>query len=543
MTKLAFVNRYSNLKFQPFSNRKNLKYKIINEQSEIYMPLTIINSFASWVLKQRIHQIELFLKYPNEVQEELLMNLIQSSKNTVLGKEYDYASINSYATFADRIPISTYEELQPLIERTRKGEQNVFWETPIKWFAKSSGTTNAKSKFIPVSNEALEDCHYKGSKDLLCLYLNNNEESELFLGKSLRLGGSSQIYEDNNTFFGDLSAILIENMPIWAEFSSTPSSKISLMSEWETKIAAIINETKNENVTSFAGVPSWMLVLMNKMLEETGKGNLFEIWPNLEVYFHGGVNFEPYREQYKKILPKKDFKYYEIYNASEGFFAIQDLNYSSDLLLMLDYGIFYEFIAMDTFGTPDQKVIRLADVELFKNYALVITTNSGLWRYLIGDTVRFTSLNPYRIRVTGRTKHHINVFGEELMVENTDQAIAKACKITQMEVVEYTVAPVFMNGKEKGAHEWMIEFKNNPADVAQFQKALDESIQSLNSDYEAKRYNNMTLNPLVINVARKNLFYDWLKGKNKLGGQHKIPRLSNQRDYLEQLKSMQFQTA
>ena len=281
------------------------------------MPLTIINSFASWVLKQRIHQIELFLKYPNEVQEELLMNLIQRSKNTVLGKKYEFSSINSYATFAERIPIATYEELQPLIERTRQGEQNVFWEEPIKWFAKSSGTTNAKSKFIPVSNEALEDCHYKGSKDLLCLYLNNNEDSQLFLGKSLRLGGSSQIYEDNDTFFGDLSAILIENMPIWAEFSSTPSNKISLMSEWEAKIAAIINETKNENVTSFAGVPSWMLVLMNKMLEETGKGNLLEIWPNLEVYFHGGVNFEPYREQYKKILPKKDFKYYEIYNASE----------------------------------------------------------------------------------------------------------------------------------------------------------------------------------------------------------------------------------
>ncbi len=505
------------------------------------MPLTIINSFASWVLKQRIHQIELFLKYPNEVQEELLMNLIQSSKNTALGKEYDYASVNSYATFAARVPIVCYEELQPLIERTRTGEQNVFWETPIKWFAKSSGTTNAKSKFIPVSNEALEDCHYKGSKDLLCLYLNNNEDSELFVGKSLRLGGSSQIYEDNNTSFGDLSAILIENMPIWAEFSSTPCNKTSLMSEWETKIAAIINETKNENVTSFAGVPSWMLVLMNKMLEETGKGNLFELWPNLEVYFHGGVNFEPYREQYKKILPKKDFKYYEIYNASEGFFAIQDLNYSSDLLLMLDYGIFYEFIPMDTYGTPNQKVIRLADVELFTNYALVITTNSGLWRYLIGDTVRFTSLNPYRIRVTGRTKHHINVFGEELMVENTDQAIAKACKVTQTEVVDYTVAPIFMEGKEKGAHEWMIEFKNPPADVSQFQKALDESIQSLNSDYEAKRYNNMTLNPLIINVARKNLFYDWLKDRDKLGGQHKIPRLSNQRDYLEQLKSMQLE--
>ena len=503
------------------------------------MPLTIINAFASWVLKQRIHQIELFLKYPNEVQEELLMNLIQSSKNTVIGKKYDYYSINSYATFAERIPISTYEELQPLIERTRQGEQNVFWEQPIKWFAKSSGTTNAKSKFIPVSNEALEDCHYKGSKDLLCLYLNNNEDSELFLGKSLRLGGSSQIYEDNDTFFGDLSAILIENMPIWAEFSSTPSNKISLMSEWEAKIAAIINETKNENVTSFAGVPSWMLVLMNKMLEETGKGNLLEIWPNLEVYFHGGVNFEPYREQYQKILPKKDFKYYEIYNASEGFFAIQDLNNSSDLLLMLDYGIFYEFIPMDTFGTLNQKVIRLADVELFKNYALVITTNSGLWRYLIGDTVRFTSLNPYRIRVTGRTKHHINVFGEELMVENTDQAIAKACILTNTQVIDYTVAPVYMEGKEKGAHEWMIEFKENPADISYFEKTLDEAIQSLNSDYEAKRRNNMTLNPLTVNIARKNLFYDWLKDRNKLGGQHKIPRLSNQRDYLEQLKDMQ----
>jgi hypothetical protein len=503
------------------------------------MPIPIINSIASWVLKQRIHQIDLFLKYPNEVQEELLMNLIRRAENTVIGAQYDFSSITSYTTFSERVPVSSYEDLQPLIERTRQGEQNVFWDAPIKWFAKSSGTTNAKSKFIPVSNDALEDCHYKGSKDLLCLYLNNNEESEMFLGKSLRLGGSSQIYEDKDTFFGDLSAILIENMPIWAEFSSTPSNKISLMSEWETKLTAIINETKNENVTSFAGVPSWLLVLMNRLLEETGKGNLLEIWPNLEVYFHGGVSFEPYREQYKKLLPKSDFKYYEIYNASEGFFAIQDLNDSSDLLLMLDYGIFYEFIPMDTFGTPNQKVIRLAEVELFKNYAVVITTNSGLWRYLIGDTVRFTSLNPYRIRVSGRTKHHINVFGEELMVENTDQAIAKACQLTQTEVVDYTVAPIFMDGKEKGAHEWMIEFKQNPSDIAQFQKVLDDTLQSLNSDYEAKRYNNMTLNPLVINLARPHLFYDWLKERNKLGGQHKIPRLSNQREYLEQLKQLQ----
>lgn len=503
------------------------------------MPIPIINSIASWVLKQRIHQIELFLKYPNEVQEELLMNLIRRAENTVIGAQYDFSSITSYTTFSERVPVATYEDLQPLIERTRQGEQNVFWDAPIKWFAKSSGTTNAKSKFIPVSNDALEDCHYKGSKDLLCLYLNNNEDSDMFLGKSLRLGGSSQIYEDKETLFGDLSAILIENMPIWAEFSSTPSNKISLMSEWEQKLTAIINETKNENVTSFAGVPSWMLVLMNRMLEETGKGNLLEVWPNLEVYFHGGVSFEPYREQYQKLLPKSNFKYYEIYNASEGFFAIQDLNDSSDLLLMLDYGIFYEFIPMETFGTPNQKVIRLAEVELFKNYAVVITTNSGLWRYLIGDTVRFTSLNPYRIRVSGRTKHHINVFGEELMVENTDQAIAKACQLTHTEVIEYTVAPIFMDGKEKGAHEWMIEFKKNPTDIDQFRTILDETLQSLNSDYEAKRYNNMTLNPLVINLARPQLFYDWLKERDKLGGQHKIPRLSNQREYLEQLKGLQ----
>ena len=503
------------------------------------MPLPIINSIASWVLKQRIHQIELFLKYPNEVQEELLMNLIRSSENTAIGKNYDYSSIKSYQTFTERVPISTYENLEPLIEQTRKGEQNILWNTPIKWFAKSSGTTNAKSKFIPVSTEALEDCHYKGSKDLLCLYLNNNENSELFLGKSLRLGGSSQIYENNNTFFGDLSAILIENMPVWAEFSSTPSNKTSLMSEWESKITAIINETRDENVTSFAGVPSWMLVLLNKILEETGEENLFDIWPNLEVYFHGGVSFDPYREQYKKILPRNNFKYYEIYNASEGFFAIQDLNDSNDLLLMLDYGIFYEFIPMDVFGTENQTAIRLADVSLDKNYAVVITTNGGLWRYLVGDTIRFTSLNPYRIRVTGRTKHYINVFGEELMVENTDRAIAKACQMTQSEIVDYTVAPVFMKDKEKGAHEWMIEFKRAPKNLIEFQKILDENLQALNSDYEAKRYNNMTLNPLVLNIARPNLFYDWLKQQNKLGGQNKIPRLSNQRDYLEQLLSLQ----
>ena len=503
------------------------------------MPLQIINSVATWILKKRIHQMELFLKYPHEVQEELLFNLIKSSENTQLGKKYDFSSMKSYTTFSERIPVSTYEELEPLIEKTRQGEQNVFWHSNIKWFAKSSGTTNAKSKFIPVSSEALENCHYKASKDLLCLYLNNNEESQMFTGKSLRLGGSKQLYEDNNTFFGDLSAILIDNMPIWAEFSSTPSSKISLMGDWETKLPAIVNETINENVTSLAGVPSWMLVLLQKALETTGKSNLLELWPNAEVYFHGGVNFDPYREQYKKLFPKDSFKYYEIYNASEGFFAIQDQNDSNELLLMLDYGIFYEFISMDTFGTLNQRVIRLNQVELNKNYALVITTNSGLWRYLIGDTIRFTSLSPYRIKVTGRTKHHINVFGEELMVENTDAAITKTCKEFNCEITDYTVAPIFMTDKKKGAHEWIIEFKTKPDNIENFRKALDENLQHVNSDYEAKRYNNMTLNPLVLNVAREQLFYDWLKQQDKLGGQHKIPRLSNERLYLESLLSLQ----
>lgn len=502
------------------------------------MPLSIINSFASWILKKRIHQIELFIKYPNEVQEELLFSLLRNAEHTVIGKKYNFPDIHSYAAFAQNVPISSYEDLQPYIERARKGEANVFWNTPIKWFAKSSGTTDAKSKFIPVSNEALEDCHFKAGKDMLCLYLNNNENSQLFTGKSLRLGGSKQLYADNNTYFGDLSAILIENLPIWAEFSSTPSNKVSQLSDWELKLDAIIKETRNENVTSFAGVPSWMLVLLNRTLESTGKGNLFDIWPNLEVYFHGGVSFEPYREQYQRLLPNTDFNYYEIYNASEGFFALQDLNNSSEMLLMLDYGIFYEFIPMEVFGTSEQKAIRLADVEIGKNYAVVISTNSGLFRYLIGDTVRFTSLSPYRIKITGRTKHHINVFGEELMIENADKAIFEASKATGADVLDYTAAPIFMQGKEKGAHEWIIEFKKAPTDMDLFHKVLDTTLKELNSDYEAKRLNNMTLNPPVLHVAREHLFYDWLKKNDKLGGQNKIPRLSNDRKYLEELLSM-----
>ena len=499
------------------------------------MPIPIVNSIATWFLKKRIHQIDLFLKYPIDVQEELLKGLINKAKHTEIGIQYDFNSIKTYTDFAKRIPITTYEDNESNYERARKGESNIFWPTPIKWFAKSSGTTNAKSKFLPVSNESLEECHYAASKDLLCLYLNNNPDSELFLGKSLRLGGSKELYKENGTVFGDLSAILIDNMPFWAEFSSTPSNEVSLMPDWETKMQAIVDETINENVTSLLGVPSWVLVLLNQVIESTGKNNLFEIWPNLEVYFHGGVSFDPYLEQYKKLLPKNNFLYYETYNASEGFFAIQDRNNSKELLLMLDYGIFYEFIPMNTYDSPKEIVIPLSDVELGKNYAIVITTNAGLWRYKIGDTIRFTSINPFRIKVTGRTKHHINVFGEELIIENAEAALRKAAKLTHSEIVDYTAGPIFMEGKEKGAHEWIIEFKKQPDDSATFNKLLDAFLQESNSDYEAKRYNNTTLKPPKIHTARKDLFKDWLKQNDKLGGQNKIPRLSNSREFLEKL--------
>ena len=499
------------------------------------MPIPIVNSLASWFLKKRFHQIDLFLKYPIDVQNELLEHLLHTAKNTEIGKQYDFASISTYREFAERVPVTSYEDNHLQIERARKGESNIFWPTPIKWFAKSSGTTNSKSKFIPVSSDSLEHCHYAASKDLLCMYLNNNPDANLFLGKSLRLGGSKELYKENATVYGDLSAILIDNMPFWAEYSSTPNNEVSLMADWELKMQAIVDQTIQENVTSLAGVPSWMLVLLNNVLESTGKSNLFEIWPNLEVYFHGGVNFDPYIEQYNAILPKDNFRYYEIYNASEGFFAIQDRNANKELLLMLDYGIFYEFIPMDTYGSASEKIIPLEQVQVAKNYAIVITTNAGLWRYKIGDTVRFTSISPFRIKVTGRTKHHINVFGEELIIENAETALKQASKHTQCEIVDYTAAPIFMEGREKGAHEWIIEFKTPPKDLSLFTKSLDSALMDVNSDYQAKRFNNITLNMPKVHVARQRLFYDWLKQKNKLGGQHKVPRLSNKRDFIEEL--------
>ncbi len=499
------------------------------------MQFPLFHTVLSWILKKRKDQIDMFVDYPNEVQNEVLFKLLSAAQFTELGKKYDFPTIKNYNSFAKRVPIQKYESVEPLIERARKGEENIFWPTKIKWFAKSSGTTNAKSKFIPVSDESIEDCHMKAGKDMLCMYINNNEETEMFKGKGLRLGGSRAVHEDNETYFGDLSAIIIENLPFWADFSTAPSLKTSLMDEWEAKMDAIIDETKNEDIRSLAGVPSWMLVLLNRILEVTGKKNILEVWPNLEVYFHGGVNFNPYREQYEKLIPKSNFRYFETYNASEGFFAIQDDNFSNEMLLMLDYGIFYEFIPMDQYNEENSKAIPLQEVELHKNYALVITTNSGLWRYLIGDTVKFTCLKPYRIKITGRTKHFINVFGEELVVENAEDALKVACKKTNAIISEYTVAPIFMNGNTNGGHEWMIEFKNRPTDITDFTNNLDVALKRINSDYEAKRYKDMTLALPKIHEAKKGLFYQWLKNKNKLGGQHKVPRMSNKRDFLEEL--------
>ena len=496
------------------------------------MPIPIFNSVASFFLKRRISQIELFKDYPIEVQQEVLRKMIVYSIDTEIGKKYDFKTIRHYNDFKERIPTVTYEEIYKDIERNRKGEQNIFWRTPIKWFAKSSGTTNAKSKFIPISYESLEDCHYKAGKDMLSLYFNNNVNSQLLVGKCLRLGGSREIYENNDSYYGDLSAIMIDNLPFWAELSSTPSSKTSLIPEWEDKVKAIIKESMNQKVTSFAGVPSWMLSLLQQVIDKTGKDNILEIWQDAEVYFHGGVSFEPYRNLYNKLFPSKDFKYFEIFNASEGFFAIQDQNSSTELLLMLDYGIFYEFIPVNG---SESEIVSLADVKLNTNYEMVITTNSGLWRYKIGDTIKFTCLNPFRVKVTGRTKHFINVFGEELVVENAEMALSKTTELTKSEISNYTVGPIFMGDKNKGSHEWIIEFSKEPDDMYKFTEILDLSLQSLNSDYEAKRYKDSTLELPKIIKGRKNLFYDWLRSRNKLGGQNKIPRLSNSREYVEEL--------
>jgi len=487
-------------------------------------------------MKQRIHQIELFIKYPHEVQEDLLRKLITEARTTEWGRLYDYSSLENSRQFKERVPLQDYESLKPYILRLKNGEQNILWNSEIKWFAKSSGTTNDKSKFIPVSAEALEDCHYKGGKDLLCIYFHNKPESELFNGKLLTMGGSQQINAlSNESYYGDLSAILIQNLPFWFELFRTPGVDIALMDEWESKIEKMALITMNENVTNIAGVPSWMLVLLKRVLELSGKQTLNEVWPNLELFVHGAVNFSPYREQFRKMIPKNEMYYLETYNASEGFFGIQDQRNSEEMLLMLDYGIYYEFIPFDEWDNKENKTVGLHEVQLHVQYAMVITTNAGLWRYKIGDTVTFTSLNPFRIRITGRTAHFINAFGEEMIIDNAEKALAASCAFTGAIVREYTAAPVYFSEQQSGAHEWLIEFAQEPNDFNFFVNAMDEALKKLNSDYEAKRYHDKVLRMPIVRKMPEGTFYNWLKSKDKIGGQHKVPRLSNNRKFVEDI--------
>jgi len=480
--------------------------------------------------------MDLFRKYPAEVQQDTLQKLITKAEGTEWGRKFNYRSLLNVTDFQKGVPIQTYEEVKPFIDRLRQGEQNLLWPGDIKWFAKSSGTTNDKSKFIPVSKESMEECHFRGGKDVLAIYCQNNPETNIFMGKGLTLGGSHKI--DNyhsQSYYGDLSAILIENLPFWTEFIRTPSQEVALLDKFEEKLEHIAGESILENVTSIAGVPSWNLVMLKYILEHTGKPNILEVWPDLELFIHGGVSFSPYREQFKKIIPSEKMHYLEAYNASEGFFAIQDDPFSPDLLLMLDYGIFYEFMPMDQFGKRHPVTLAIDQVEKDVNYALIISTNSGLWRYMIGDTIKFTSLYPHKIIISGRTKHFINVFGEEVMVDNTDKALRIACDKTGTEISEYTAAPVYMNDQHQGAHEWLIEFIRPPADLDYFTTLLDHALMSINSDYEAKRYRNLTLDKPIVHSAVSGTFYRWLQEKGKLGGQYKVPRLSNERNYLEEL--------
>lgn len=480
--------------------------------------------------------MDLYRKYPAEVQQDTFVKLIQKAADTEWGRTYGYRDIRSVYDFQQRVPVQGYESFKPYIDRLRQGEVNLLWPGEIKWFAKSSGTTDDKSKFIPVSRECLEDCHFRGGKDILAIYCQNNPETRLFSGKGLTLGGSHRIDNYNNqSYYGDLSAILIENMPFWTEFIRTPSHEVALLERFEEKLDRIAQQTVTENVTSIAGVPSWNLVMLKHLLKHTGKSSVLEIWPNLEVFIHGGVSFVPYREQFRRIIPSDSMQYLEAYNASEGFFAIQDDPSSADMLLMLDYGIFFEFLPMEEINNPFPKAYTIGEVEKDRNYALVISTNAGLWRYLIGDTIRFSSLYPHKLTISGRTRHFINVFGEEVIVDNSDKALRIACDKTGSEIIDYTAAPVYMSDESQGAHEWLIEFSLPPDDMEYFAELLDHALMSLNSDYEAKRYRNLTLRKPIVHQATSGTFYKWLHQREKLGGQNKIPRLSNERNYIEEL--------
>jgi hypothetical protein len=495
-----------------------------------------VNNFILKIFDDRIKAIDRLRKSPNVMQEIIFLSLIKSGKTTEYGKKYNFKGIRNIEDFRKNVPVSDYSVLQPYIRRMRDGENNVLWNTPVRWFAKSSGTTSSKSKFIPVSYECLHDCHFSGSKDVTLQYLINNPDSKLLSGKSLTLGGSRKIDEFNSKVkTGDLSAILIHNSPWYAELTRTPSKKISLIPDFDEKTNAIAKYSSNQNVISFAGVPSWNLVLMNRILEYTGKEHLMELWPNLEVFFHGGVAFGPYIEQFKRIIPSEKMCYMETYNASEGFFAFQDSPTDDSMLLLANNNIFFEFMPVSEAGKPFPKTYSISEVSTGTNYAMIISTNAGLWRYLIGDTVKFTSLFPHKIKITGRTAHYINVFGEELIVGNAEDALHQACSKTNAIVSEYTVAPIFMSEMSNGAHEWLVEFDTLPQNIDSFANILDKFLCEVNSDYEAKRYHNITLSRLKLTVLPNGTFIKWMKSKGKLGGQNKIPRLYNSREYADQL--------
>lgn len=467
---------------------------------------------------------------------QVLRRLTSKAERTEWGREHGFESLRTYEDFAASSPVNTYEDLKLAIDRMRQGERDVLWPGQVRWYAKSSGTTNDKSKFIPVSQDGLRDTHYAGGRDAVAWYLGNNPHSRIFDGKALILGGShASNYNLKNSLVGDLSAILIENINPLVNLVRVPKKETALLSDFELKRDRIAHEAIKENVTNLSGVPSWMLSVMNRVLEIAGKDNLSEVWPNLEMFFHGGVAFTPYREQYRKLIPSANMHYMETYNASEGFFGIQDDPSDLSMSLMLDYGVFYEFIPMDELESPNPHVVPLWGVETGRNYAMLISTSSGLWRYMIGDTVRFTGKDPYKFVITGRTKFFINAFGEELIVDNAEVGLAEACRQTGAQVLEYTAAPVFMDGEGKCRHQWLVEFAKEPADIALFARILDETLQHVNSDYEAKRYKDITLQPLELVAARKGLFHDWLASKGKLGGQHKVPRLSNNRVHIEEM--------
>lgn len=491
------------------------------------------------LLSYRLKQISLYNEHAEELQTNVLKRLVNKAKQTEWGRNHAFGEVQNYEAFQKTSPINTYEELKSYIDRMRHGESDVLWKGRVKWYAKSSGTTNDKSKFLPVSQDILHDTHYRGGTDSVITYLGNNPQSKFFDGKALILGGShAPNYNLPHSLVGDLSAILIENINPLVNLFRTPDKRTALISDFEEKREKIARITLHQNISNISGVPSWMLSVLTKVMELSGKTSLDEVWPNLEVFFHGGVAFTPYREQYKQLIRKPDMHYVETYNASEGFFGLQTDPTNSAMTLMIDYGIFYEFIPLEEVGKPNPTVVPLWGVQTGQNYAMVISTSGGLWRYQIGDTIRFTQTNPYKFIITGRTKFFINAFGEELIVDNAEKGLKAACEATGAQVQEYTAAPVFMDANGKCRHQWLIEFANEPESLTDFANILDKTLQEVNSDYEAKRYKNITLQPLEIIVARKGLFNDWLKSKGKLGGQHKIPRLSNTRDYIDEILSM-----